>query len=84
MSKIVPRFESVLRLSTNVTVTDKVLENLCKTMINEDIAFVSVYFPQGTYTKMFQNVKSSLADKIASVGKCFLVLVSSQAQFYSL
>jgi hypothetical protein len=51
-SKIFGKYNTTNRvLVSNILMFDNIMEDVCRQMIKQDIAMVSVYFPQGTYTR---------------------------------
>ena len=51
-SKLYNKYNTTVRIqSSRMIFTEAVFEDICKQMLKEDIAVVSVYFPHGTYTR---------------------------------
>jgi hypothetical protein len=51
-SKIFGKYNTTNRILNNsVSLIDNIIEDVCRQMIKQDIAMVSVYFSQGTYTR---------------------------------
>jgi hypothetical protein len=51
-SKIFGKYNTTNRvLFSNIFLFDNIMEDVCRQMIKQEIAMVSVYFPQGTYTR---------------------------------
>ena len=69
-SKLFKKYNTNTTIKYNVfSEVDPILEDICEKMIMKDVALVSIYFPQGTYTRIEQTLKVTLTDKIASFGK---------------